>query len=133
MLIAFVLASTLTFVSVIRLLLSTIACALTAIFLVLFVMLVVLFSTLTFVSLIRLLLSTIAVWFLPINVRFSIAIVPATLISFVFWSIRLLFSAIAFVLFAIFIVLLVMFVALTFTPSSTTLMRVELSAILSCK
>ena len=89
MLIAFVLASTLTFVSLIRLLLSTIACALTAIFLVLFTMLVVLFSTLTFVSLIRLLLSTIAVWFLPINVRFSIAIVPATLISFVFWSTRL--------------------------------------------
>ena len=41
-----VLFSTLTFVSLMRLLLSTIACALTAMFLVLFVMLVVLFSTL---------------------------------------------------------------------------------------
>ena len=49
--------------------------------------------------------SSIAFWFAPISVRFSIAIVPTTLMSFV----------------------------LAFTPSSTIEILVELSEMLSCK
>ena len=60
-----VLFSTLTFVSLMRLLLSTIACALTAMFLVLFVILVVLFSTLPLILVIWFLISLITVDDLP--------------------------------------------------------------------
>ena len=74
------------------------------------------------------------------NLRFSIAIVPATLISFSFWSTRLVRpsksplmpSTLTFTL-LIAVVLLAIFVVLTLTLSSTAVIRVELSTMLSCK
>ena len=103
-------------------------------------MLVMVVPTLPFNSAIAFAFLSIAALLLPINVRFSIAIVPATLMSFSFWSTRLVRpfksplmpSTLTFTL-LIAVVLFAIFVVFSLTLSSTAVIRVELSTMLSCK
>ena len=103
-------------------------------------MLVIVVPTLPFNASIAFVFLSIAALLSPMNLRFSIAIVPATLISLVSWStlaVRffkspLTPSTLTFTL-LIAVVLLAIFVVLALTLSSTAVIRVELSTMLSCK
>ena len=102
-------------------------------------MLVIVVPTLPFNSAIAFVFLSIAALLLPMNVRFSIAIVPATLMSFSFWSTRLVRppksplmpSTLTFTLLIVLLIVLLFSAILTSTDLSTLLIIVVLFSLIA--